>query len=131
VELFLKKYKLFSLEYILFTRLGHYLHKVLVSELSPPGLKSLLAEKSCSRTYNLRATDRFIVSKMNNHFGDATFINFFSRLANYVLHNLIDLSESDFDIILRKNVVLEFFVFRKHFDMLTLEFCVSPSNTFV
>ena len=131
VELFLKKYKLFSLEYRLFTRLGHYLHKVLVSELSPPGLKSLLAEKSCSRTYNLRATDRFIVPKMNNHFGDATFINFFSRLANYVLHDLIDLSEGDFDIILRKNVVLKFFVFRKHFDMLTLEFCVSPSNTFI
>jgi len=74
VELFLKKYKLFSLEYRLFTRLGHYLDKVLVSELSPPGLKSLLAEKSCSRTYNLRATDRFIVPKMNDHFGDATFI---------------------------------------------------------
>jgi len=129
VELFLKKYKLFSLEYRLFTRLGHYL--VLVSELSPPGLKSLLAEKSCSRTYNLRATDRFIVPKMNNHFGDATFINFFSRLANYVLHDLIDLSEGDFDIILRKNVVLKFFVFRKHFDMLTLEFCVSPNNTFI
>ena len=130
MELFLKKYKLFSLEYRLFTRLGHYLHKVLVSELSPPGLKSLLVEKSCSRTYNLRANDRFI-PKMNNHFGDATFKKFFSRLANYVLHDLIDLSEGDFDIILRKNVVLKFFVFRKHFDMLTLEFCVSPTNTFI
>jgi len=65
-----------------------------------------------------------------------------SRLANYVLYDLIDLSEGDFDIILRKNVVLKFFVFRKHFDMLTLEFCehfdmltlefcVSPSNTFI
>ena len=108
MELFLKKYKLFSLEYRLFTRLGHYLHKVLVSELSPPGLKSLLAEKSCSRTYNLRASDRFIFPKMNNHFEDATFKIFFSRLANYVLHDLIDLSEGDFDIILRKNVVLTF-----------------------
>ncbi len=76
MELFLKKYKLFSLEYRLFTILGHYLHKVLVSELSPPGLRSLLAENSCSRTYNLRATNRFIVPKMNNHFGDATFIIF-------------------------------------------------------
>jgi len=129
VELFLKKYKLFSLEYRLFTRLCHYLHKVLVSEMSPPGLKCLLAEKSCSRTYNLRATDRFIVPKMNNHFRDATFTNFFSRLTNYVLHDLID--EGDFDTILRKNVVLKSFVFRKHFDMLTLEFCVSPSNTFI
>jgi len=89
VELFLNKYKLFSLEYRLFTKLGHYLHKVLVSELSPLVLKSLLAEKSCSRTYNLRGTDRFIVPKMNNHFGDATFINLFSRLANYVLHESI------------------------------------------
>ncbi len=26
-------------------------------------------------TCNLRTTDRFIVPKMNNHFGDATFIN--------------------------------------------------------
>ena len=68
---------------------------------------------------------------MNNHFGDATFINFFSRLANYVLHDLIDLSEGDFDAILRKNIVHKFVVFRKHFDMLTLEFCVSPSNTFI
>jgi len=91
VELFLKKYKLFSLEYRLFTRLGHYVHKVLVSELSPTGLKCLLAEKSCSRTENLRATDRFIVPKMNNHFEDATFINFFSRSANYVLHESISL----------------------------------------
>jgi len=99
VELFLKKYKLFSLEYRLFTRLGHYLHKVLVSELSPSGLKNLLAEKSCSQTYNLRTTDRFIVPKMDNHFGDATFNNFFSRFANYVLHDLIDLSEGEFDII--------------------------------
>jgi len=53
------------------------------------GLRSLLAEKSYSRTYNLRATDRFIVPKMN-HFGDATFINFFSRLANYALHDLTE-----------------------------------------
>jgi len=59
---------------------------------------------------------------MNNHFKDATFINFFSRLANYVLHDLIDLSEGDFDTILRKNVILKFFVFRKHFDMLTLSY---------
>jgi len=50
---------------------------------------------------------------------------------NYVLHDLIDLSEGDFDIILRKKVVLKFFVFRKHFDMLTMEFCVCPSNTFI
>jgi len=48
-----------------------------------------------------------------------------------ILHDLIDLSEGDFDIILRKNVVLKFFFFRKHVDMLTLEFCVSPSNTFI
>ena len=90
----------------------------------------MLAEKSCPRNYNLRATDRFIVPKMNNHFGDATFINFFSRLANYVMHDLIDLSEGDFDAILRKNALLKFGVFRKYFDMLTLEYNVSPSNTF-
>ena len=77
----------------------------------------------------MRATDRFIVPKMNNHFGDATFINFFSRLANYVMHDLIDLSEGDFDAILRKNAFLKFGVFRKYFDMLTLEYNVSPSNT--
>jgi len=44
---------------------------------------------------------------MNNHFGDATFKNFFSRFADYVLHDLIDLSEGEFDIILRKNVFLK------------------------
>jgi len=44
---------------------------------------------------------------MNYHFEDAIFINVFSRLANYVLHDLIDLSEGDFDAILRKNVVLK------------------------
>ncbi len=50
---------------------------------------------------------------MNNHFGYAAFINYFlSRLANYVLHDLIDLSEGDFAAILRKNVVLKFDVFR-------------------
>jgi len=68
---------------------------------------------------------------MNNHFRDATFKHFFSRLANYVLHDLIDLSEGEFDIILRKNVFLKFSVFRKHFDMLTLEFCVFANNTFI
>ncbi len=31
-----------------------------------------------------------------------------------ILHDLIDLSEGDFD---RKNIVLKFFVFRKHFDL--------------
>jgi hypothetical protein len=36
---------------------------------------------------------------MNNHFGVAAFIKFFSRLANYVLHDLIELSEGDFDAI--------------------------------
>jgi len=50
---------------------------------------------------------------MNNNFEDATFINFFSRLANYVLHDFIDLSEGNFDAILRKNVVLKFFVFEE------------------
>jgi len=62
-------------------------------------------------TYNLRATDRFIVPKMNNHFGDATFINFFSRLANIVLDDLIDLAEGDFDAFLRKNGVLKLISF--------------------
>jgi len=62
-------------------------------------------------TYNLRATDRFIVPKMNNHFGDATFINFFSRLANIVLDDLIDLAEGDFDTFLRKNGVLKLISF--------------------
>jgi len=28
--------------------------------------------KSCRHTYNMRATDRFIVPKMNTSFGDAT-----------------------------------------------------------
>ena len=56
-----KKLKSSGKAYRLFTRLGHYIHKILVFESSPPGLKSLSAEKSCSQTYNLRATDRFIV----------------------------------------------------------------------
>jgi len=62
VELFLKKYKFFNLEYRLFTRFGHYLHRILVSDLSPPGLRSISAEMFCSQTYNLRTTDRFYSS---------------------------------------------------------------------
>ncbi len=49
---------------------------------------------------NLVATDRFIVPKMNNYFGDATFINFFSRLANYVLFALLYSNKNIFKLII-------------------------------
>ncbi len=54
-----------------------FVHKIVDFPYSPPGLKNLLKDKSCRHTYNMRATDRFIVPKMNTSFGDATFINFF------------------------------------------------------
>jgi len=81
-ETFLNRYKLESLEYRIFKRLALFVHKIVNFPYSLPGLKNLLKDKSCRHMYNMKATDRFIVPKMNTSFGDATFINFFSRFTN-------------------------------------------------
>jgi len=44
----------------------------------------------------MRATDRFIVTRSNSRYGDATFVNFVSRFVNVVLSDIILLSGRDF-----------------------------------
>ncbi len=46
--------------------------------------------------YCMRATDRFIVTRSNSRYGDATFVNFVSRFVNVVLSDIILLSGRDF-----------------------------------
>ncbi len=41
----------------------------------------------------MRATDRFIVTRSYSLYGDATFVNFFSRFVNVVLSDIILLPE--------------------------------------
>jgi hypothetical protein len=80
--------------------------------------------------YNMRATDRFIVPKMNTSFGYATFINFFNKFANLVLSDLICLPEEEFGDLFNKDLNKFFGIFKKNFDWLTLDFGVSYHNTF-
>jgi len=129
-SLFLLLYKLESLEYRIFKRLGLFVHKIVGFPL-PPGLKNLLKDKSCRHMYNMRATDRFIFPKMNTSFGDVTFINFFSRFANLVLSDLISLPEGEFSCLFNKDLNKFFGIFKKNFDWLTLDFGVSYHNTFI
>jgi hypothetical protein len=82
--------------------------------------------------YNMRATDRFIVPKMNSSFvWDTTFINFFSRFANLVLPDLICLPEGEFGDLFNKDLNKFFGIFKKNFNLLTLDFGVSYHNTFI
>jgi len=81
--------------------------------------------------YNMRATDRFIVPKMNTSFRDATFINFFSRFANHVLSDLICLPEGEFGDLFNKDLKKFFGIFKKNFDWLTFDFGVSYHNNFI
>ena len=85
-----------SLEFRILTRLGLFVHRIISSYDSPPGLRALLKEKSCTHDYGMRATDRFIVTRYNSRYGDGTFVNFFSRFVNVVLSNIIHLPERDF-----------------------------------
>jgi len=105
-------------------------HKIVDFPYSPPELKNLLKDESCRHMYNMRATDRCIVPKMNISFGDVTFINFFSRFVNLVLSDLICLPEGEFGDLFNKGLNKFFGIIKKNFDWLTLDFGVSYHNTF-
>ena len=127
----LKKYGLFSFEYRVFTRLGIFIHKILNSWLSPPCLKTLLILKSDTHSYRTRCTDRYVVPKMNNHYGNTTFAYFFSRFANLIFSDTILLDSNEFRESIIKNIDRDFKNFQKNFDMLTLKFDVSNQNTYM
>jgi len=69
--------------------------------------------------YITRATDRCIVPQMNTSFGDAIFINFFSRFANFVLSDLIYQPKGEFGDLFNKDLNKFFGIFKKNFDWLT------------
>jgi len=73
----LVKYGLFSFEYRVLLKLDVFLFGILNSEFSPPCLKDLLMRKSVTYRYKTRCTDIFILPKINNHNGEATFSYFF------------------------------------------------------
>jgi len=116
VETFLNGYGLMSLEFRILTRLGLFVHRIISSYDSPPDLRALLKEKSCTHDYGMRATDRFIVTRSNSRYGDATFVNFFSRFVNLVLSDFIHLPERDFTDSFIKSIKCRFVSFIKQFD---------------
>jgi len=113
VETFLNGYGLMSLEFRILTRLGLFVHRIISSYDSPPGLKALLKEKFSTHDYGMRATDRFSVTRSNSRYGDVTFVNFFSKFVNVVLSDIIHLPERDFTDSFKKS---RFISFVKHFD---------------
>ena len=126
----LKRFGLFSFEYRVFSKLGIFLHRILCSEHSPPCLRELFILKLDTHSYRMRCADRYVIPKANNHFGEATFAYFFCKLANLVFPETILLDTDNFSKLATKNIDLNFQIFQKNFDILTLRFSVSNHNTF-
>jgi len=53
VETFLNGYGLMSLEFRILTRLGLFVHRIINSYKSPPDIRALIKEKSCTHDYDM------------------------------------------------------------------------------
>jgi len=124
------KYGLFSLEYRVMLKLDVFLFRVLNSKFSPPCLKDLLIRKSLTHRYKTRCTDIFILPKINNHYGKATFAYFFSKFANLIFTNHFITSSKENRKLFKDKIDMNFKNFQKHFDFLTLRYEISVNNTF-
>jgi len=122
---------LFSFEYRVLLKLDVFLFGILNSEFSPPCLKELLIRKSVTHSYKTRCTDIFILPKINNHYGEATFSYFFSKFANLIFTNHFITNPKKYRKLYKDNIDINFKNFQKHFDFLTLRYEISVNNTFM
>ena len=126
----LKKFGLYSFEYRVFSRLGSFINKIMAIVDSPSGLRELLTLKIENHKYNLRTTEKYTIPKSNNHYGDATFVHFFSRFVNLLYPESILFSPKNFKVFASNNIDANFNIFLNKFELLTLKFNVSKQNTF-
>ena len=62
-----------------------FVFKITRSPFGPLVLKSLIVNKDQNTVYELRANEKYIIPKINNHYGEATFSYFVNKLLNNML----------------------------------------------
>ena len=125
----LMKFGLSSFEYRVFSRLAMFLRKLTYLEEDSCNLMDQLKLKLDTR-YNTRSSERFIVPKMHNHYGDASFAYFYTRFANLILSDNVSHNSYEIEVLTKSNIDLKFTKFQSNFDMLNLKFEVTGHNTY-
>ena len=75
---------------------------------SPSGLRELLVPRLENHNHNLRSIEKYTIPKSNNHYGDATYVNFFSRFVNIMYPESILLSHKIFKSLAIENIDTNF-----------------------
>jgi len=73
----------------------------------------------------------FILPKINNHYGEATFSYFFGKFANLIFTNHFITNPKVNRKLYKDNIDINFKNFQKHFDFLNLRYEISVNNTFM
>ena len=81
--------------------------------------------------HNLRTSEKYLIPKMKNHFGEATFVYFFSKFANLIYPDSILLNPTKFDLKCKEKLDINLRIFIEKFDQFNNEFYVSKLNTFI
>ena len=125
---FLKRYKLFSFEHRILLRISMFIFKITRSPFGPLLLKNQIIKKNENTVYELRENEKYVIPRIHNHYGEATFSYFVNNLLNNTLkEELKCLTLTDFKAVILYNFESLFIKFIENNPKFQLQYKVYDS----